>query len=164
MSMARKSTALAFVNPWLAWVPIAVSTSELMLTSAQVIGHRLWQFSDQDLSSTERNRREADLMVREKMEAAAESGQAMWLQVMGMNHALWFEAVRRGFALSTAWTALASSSSMADSARRQKRLLRAANRSAETTAALSRASAKVMQSGLQPIHSRASANARRLGR
>lgn len=162
--MARKSSALRFINPFLAWMPLATSASEMMLASAQVIGHRVWQLSDQDLRSSARNRREADLMVREKMEAAAESSQAMWMQLMGMNHALWFEAVNRGFALSTAWTALASSRGLAETAQRQQRLWRAASRSAETASALSRASAGIVHSGLKPIHSRATANARRLGR
>ncbi len=162
--MARKSSAPMFTNPFLAWMPFAARSSELMMASAQVIGHRMWQLSDQDARSGARNRREADLMVREKMEVAAESAQAMGARVMGMNHALWFDALSRGFALSSAWTSLATSRGLAESVQRQQRLFWAASRPAETASALSRASAGIMQSGLKPIHSRARANARRLSR
>ena len=59
---------------------------------------------------------------------------------------------------------LAASRTAGQAMARQAKLVRTMTQSAATNAQLSGAAARLAQRGLKPIHSRATANAKRLGR
>ena len=110
-----------------------------------------------------RDQREFTLMGQEKMEAAAESMQAMAMQALHMNQQMGMLAYRQ--MMSGAIGLLSAASTMAPfSSGQQTKLLRdtLAN-STEAMSHLSGATARLAHHGLKPIHTRARGNAKRLG-
>ena len=111
-----------------------------------------------------RDRREFALMGQEKLEAAGLSAQAIALQMMRTSMQIGAHAFKRVLAGSTNLTALAASRTAGQAMARQAKLVRTMTRSGNTVARLSGASARIAQRGLKPVHARATANARRLGK
>ncbi|MFP5404992.1 MAG: polyhydroxyalkanoate granule-associated phasin [Gammaproteobacteria bacterium] len=146
------------------WTELALKASEMMVASSQVIAHRTQRMAQAGPLPNERDQREFSLMAQEKLDAARESSQAMATQMLSSNQRLGMRAYNQMLASATAMMSLASSSTPAESAARQARLARAVARSAATGTAMSRAAARVASRGLDPIHSRATANAKRLGK
>jgi hypothetical protein len=70
--MKRSRTRYLSANPFLIWTDLAVKTSEMMLASALVIGHRTARMALAGPKPSVRDRREFTLMGQEKIEAAAE--------------------------------------------------------------------------------------------
>lgn len=119
--------------------------TELMLVVPQVMAHRLSRMNSARPSA--RDRREFQLMSSEKFAAFGESWSQMALQMLKSNQRM-----------AQAW-ALAWSSPLRITSRA------AARRSFLSTAAqMQGATLQVMASGLGPVHRRATANAKRLGR
>jgi hypothetical protein len=75
--MKRSRTRNSFTNPFLIWTGLALKTSEMMLASVQVIGHRAGRIAAPGPKPSARDRREFTLMGQERIEATAESAQAM---------------------------------------------------------------------------------------
>jgi hypothetical protein len=115
-------------------------------------------------SPSVRDQREFRLMGQEKMDAMAESAQAMALQMMTMNPIIGLSALELMMKSSGALLSLASSTSISQSLSRQAELGRVIAQSAKMNAELTHSAAKVAHHGLKPIHSRATANARRLAK
>lgn len=162
--MKRKNNQPSFLSPLAIWTELAMKTGEMMVASAQVIGHRTTRMAKAGPRPSARDRREFTLMGQEKIEAARESSQAMAARMVGVNHGLGSRAAAQMLATTSAMLALASSRSLSQSVARQAALMRVLTQSASTAAQLSHSAAAVASHGLKPIHSRAVSNARRLNK
>ncbi|WP_290648712.1 polyhydroxyalkanoate granule-associated phasin [Aquisalimonas sp.] len=162
--MTRRRTGTSFINPFLAWGDLAMKTSEMMLASGQVIGHRTGRMASAGSNPSPRDRREFTRMGQEKIEAATESAQAMGLQMMRMDPLLGPRMLKQMMAGTTAMMSLATSQTWTQFLVQQAKLSQAVAQAATTGSRMSGAAARVSQRGLKPIHSRATANAKRLGK
>lgn len=152
------------MNPFLAWGELAAKTSEMMMASAQVIQHRTGRMAAAGPTPSLRDQREFTLMGKEKIEAMAESTQAMALQMMAMNPMLGlrtFELMMKGSSL---MLSLATSTTIGQSLNHQVKLAKILAESAKTNSELSHSAMKIAHHGLKPIHSRATSNAKRLAK
>jgi hypothetical protein len=136
----------------------------MMLASAQVIHQRTGRMAAAGTKPSARDRREFVLMGQEKIEAGVESASAVAAQMMTMNRLLGAQAVKHMMAGTATVVSLAASRTAGQAMARQAKLLRTMTQSAATTARLSGVAARLAQRGLKPIHSRATANAKRLGK
>jgi methionine synthase I (cobalamin-dependent) len=162
--MKRSRKRSLFANPLLIWTDLALRTGEMLLASSRVIGHRTGRMAAAGAKPSARDRREFTLMGQEKIEAAAESAQAMAAHMVKMNPQLGARAVRQMLTGATAIMSLAASRNAGQSLARQAKLVRAMARSATTASLLSGSAARLAQRGLKPVHARATANAKRLGK
>jgi hypothetical protein len=161
--MRSASFASQYGNPFIAWTQLAWKTGELMLSSGEVIGRRMAGMALADVQPGARDRREIALMGREKVEAATESGYAMWWSLARMNQQLAALALKQMLAGTAGMMALASSRTIPESIERQTKLV--GDSVAHSTVAASRLSgstARLAQRGLTPVRSRAARNAKRL--
>jgi hypothetical protein len=161
--MKRSRTPL-FTNPFLVWTRLAWKTGEMMLASAQVIHHRTGRMAAAGATPSARDRREFALMGQEKLEAGVESAQAMAAQLMTLNPLLGARAVKHMMSGAAEVMSLAASRTAGQAMARHAKLVRTMTQSAATAAQLSGAAARLAHRGLIPIHSRATANAKRLGK
>jgi hypothetical protein len=162
----RPTTLYALVvDPFRIWSALAWKTGEMMLASAQVIGHRSNRMLSAGSSPGAGDRRELALMGQEKMAAAAESAQAMALSWMRLNEQFGAIAFQQMLTGTAAIMSLAASRTRGQSAARQAKLVRdTMTHSAVAASQLSKSVAHLAHRGLKPIHSRATGNARRLGK
>ena len=135
-----------------------------MLASAQVIHHRTGRMVAAGATPSARDRREFALMAQEKIEAGVESVSAMAAQLMTLNPLLGARAVKHMISGAAAVMSLAASRTTGQAMARHAKLVRTMTQSAATTTRLSGAAARLARRGLIPIHSRATANAKRLGK
>lgn len=147
------------------WAALAWKTGEMMLASGQVIRHRSQRLVAAGHSPSAHDRREFSLMGQEKFAAAAESSQALALSGVMMTQQLGAIAFRQMLSAATGMVTLAASRTAEQALARQSRLVRdTLSGSAAATSQLSRSAAQVANRALKPVHSRAIANARRLGK
>jgi hypothetical protein len=164
MPMKRNYLDHAYLASFMAGGDLAAKTLEMMLASAQVIGHRTGRIALAGAAPNARDRREFALMGQEKIEAGAQSAQAMATQMMAMSQPWGALAVRHMLRNSAALMSLAGSRTPGQLMARQAALARALGQSASSMAHASGTAAKLAQRGLKPIHAKATANARRLGK
>jgi hypothetical protein len=150
------------INPFLAWNELAMKTGEMMLASAQVIQHRTGRMVTAGPTPSLRDQREFTLMGQEKIEAIAESTQAMALQMMTMSPMVGLRAMDLMMKGTAAMMALATSTTIDKSLNQQAKLANILKESAKANSELSHSAAKIAHHGLKPIHSRATSNAKRL--
>jgi hypothetical protein len=162
--MKRSSPPNLFGSPFLLWVDLAMKTGEMMMASAQVIGHRTRRLAAAGSKPSARDRREFALMGQEKVEAVTKSAHGMAAHMMTMDPLLGARAVGQTLAVANAMMSLAGSRSVSQALARQARLVRTMGQSAGTASRISGSSARLAQRGLTPIHARATANAKRLGK
>jgi hypothetical protein len=139
---------------------LVMKTGELAAASAQTIHHRTQRMARAGLNSSARDRKEFLLMGQEKLEAAVESTARMATEAVALNqrlaHMMFKQMQAQAWALSgaayrtpydwmKAYTQLIQGGSLTQS--------RAVGASLVRSAA----------AGLKPVHSRARANAKRLG-
>jgi hypothetical protein len=136
----------------------------MMLASAQVIHQRTGRMAAAGTKPSARDRREFALMGQEKIEAGVESASAMAAQMITMNALLGAQAVKHMMSGAAAVMSLAASRTAVQAMARHAKLVRTMTQSAATTAQLSSVAPRLAQRGLKPIHSRATANAKRLGK
>lgn len=161
--MKRKSGRL-FGNAFHAWTDLAWKMSEMSLASAQVIAHRSTRMAAAGPLPNSRDRQEFSRMGQEKVEAATESALAIATQLTTMSGVLSARAFSHMMNANAALMSLAVSRTPGQFFVRQAKLANAVSRSATTASALSDATARLAGRGLKPIHARATANARRLGK
>jgi hypothetical protein len=161
--MARPSRPPIAALPFAVWTDVALRTSEMLIASAQVIGHRTQRIARAGHSPGLRDRREFARMGIEKVEAAGESALAMSSQMLVMNAQAWTRAWQDGIAAASAWMSYGGSCTLPQLVERQLQLAQAVSASAHSAARLSDVTANVVGKGLAPIHARATANAKRLG-
>jgi hypothetical protein len=121
---------------------LAAQAAELALAVPQVVAHRMTRMALAGPRLSPRDRKEFELMMAEKHSAFSDSWQAMTAQAVKAQHALAASFYQSMLAMS--------------------RGARPAN--ASTTAQLQRAALEVLGKGLAPVHRKAVANAKRLGR
>ncbi len=162
--MKRRAIRNRFSNPLLIWADLWLKSGELMMASAQVIGHRTARIAAAGIKPGARDRREFTRMGQEKAVAATESAAAMVAHMMTMDPFLGARAAQHMLETAGAMMALAGSRTAAQGFARHAKLVRTLGQSAGTLSQISRTSARLAQRGLKPIHARATANAKRLGR
>lgn len=160
----KRSSRRISANPFVLWTSLAFKTAEMMTASAQVIGHRTKRMATAGPTPNARDRREFSLMGQEKMEAASESVQAMAKHMTTINQQIGAQAVSQMLAGATDILSLATSRTAGQAVARQARLIRTLTRGAVSAPRLSSSAARLAQRGLKPIHSRATANAKRLAK
>ncbi|MEO8848176.1 MAG: polyhydroxyalkanoate granule-associated phasin [Casimicrobiaceae bacterium] len=150
--------------PLSAWLALGMRVAQMYASSAHVIGHRTQRMMLAGPVPSRRDRAEFARMGSEKVEAAMESSSAMAASLMTLNMQLWTRATQGSFAAATRALALAASTTPAQSRARQAALLRAISRASVTPREAALSSAKLIAKGMAPLHSRATANSRRLAR
>ncbi len=160
----RRKRATGMLNPFIAWSEVALRTAEMMTASGQVIAQRTSRLAKHPQHYTGRDYREMTRMTHEKAAAAVESGMAMAAELASLNWQL---------ASGGLWSALAAWNRTGRTAARPGSMsslyqpmdwTRTLLDLGAASSGLARDSARVASRGLRPIHSRATANARRLGR
>jgi hypothetical protein len=147
---------------WVAWSDFAWKTAETLLTSSQVIGHRVGRMTAPGAAWNASDRREFALMSQEKLEAASESALSIAAQITRANFELGLKAWQNWAAVAAAATSAATSRTTGDSILRYTRLTRAMLPLSGRTSQVIAASGRVARDALSPFHGRATANARRL--
>lgn len=121
---------------------LVVKTAELALAVPQVVAHRVARMALAGRTLSARDRKEFELMVAEKNAAFGESWNAMVAQTVLANQALAASFFKSFLAVGRGRNASAASSA----------------------AQLQRAALGVLGKGFAPVHRKAVANAKRLGR
>jgi hypothetical protein len=161
----RSSDLLLMLNPFVLWIELAFKTGEMLIASAQVIGHRTGRMASAGVIPNLRDQREFTLMGQEKVEAAAESAQAIAVRLFGLNQQIMTLAFKQMTTGATGILSLAASRSAAQSNRRQAKLMHeTVSNSTSAASQLADTVVMVADQALKPIHSRATANARRLAK
>ena len=162
--MKRNYASYSYLSLFMLWSDLATKTLEMMLASVQVIGHRTGRMALAGPVPDARDRREFALMGQEKIEAGAQSAQAMVAHMMTLGQPWGALAFRHLLQNSAAFMSLASSRTPSQLIARQAALARALGQSAISTADVSENATKLAYRGLKPIHAKATANAKRLGK
>jgi hypothetical protein len=162
--MEKDETLSLHANPFSVWTDLAVKTYEMMVASAEVIGHRTGRMAAAGPIPNASDQREFALMGQEKIEAASESARAMAEFVMTLNRQLGAQAFSQMLTGSKAMISLAASSSVGQSIERQGELVRTMTESAIAASQLPNSAGLLAHSAVTPIHSRTKANAKRLGK
>ena len=153
------------VNPFRSWSAFAWKTGEMMLASGQVIGHRSNRMLSAGHSPGASDRHEFALMGQEKLAAATEASQAMALSWLRLNQEFGAMALKQMMTATASIISMAASRTPGQSVARQTKFVRnTLTHSAVATSQLSKSAARVANRGLKPIHSRATGNAKRLGK
>jgi hypothetical protein len=126
---------------------IGTQATELMFAAPQVVAHRLGRMKAAGAGSSVRDRREFQRMSAEKVAAFGESWNQMALQMLKAN-----QQIAQAW-MSAWWFPLRILSSAAT----RQSFSRAVSQ-------MQSSALRVMRSGLGPVHRRATANAKRLGR
>ena len=162
--MKRNYPGYSHLLPLVLWSDLATKTLETMLASAQVIGYRTGRMALAGVAPSARDRREFALMGQEKIEAGAQSAQAMAAHLMSMSQPWGALAFPHLLRTSAAFVSLASSRTPSQLIARQAALARALGQSAVSMADVSKSATKLAHRGLKPIHAKATANAKRLAK
>jgi hypothetical protein len=151
-----------YVAPFLLWHALGAKTVEMMLASAQVITHRTGRMASAGFSPSSTNRQELALMAQEKFDAGARSMLAMTTHLVSLSPLLGVRLFTHMLRTSTAMMSLANSRTAAQSMARQGALARTLGsaRARNLSADLGR----LVAHGVKPFHTRAVANAKRLGK
>ncbi len=155
----------AFGNPFFIWTELAMRNTEMMLASAQVIGHRVQLMAAAGHNPSVSDQREMSLMVNEKTAAVAESTMAMASGMAKMNFQFAMQALMQMSRMWAGMFAIGMSRTPAHSLETQTNLLTGNfARSVAASSRLSESTAELAHKALKPIHRRATANAKRLGK
>jgi len=144
--MERNKTLSLCANPFSVWTDLALNTCEMMVASAEVIGHRAGLMAVSGPIPNVSDQREFALMGQEKIDAAAESARAMAEFVMTMNCQIGAQA----FSQMLTGFSLAASSSIGQSLERQGDLVRTMTDSAITASQLPNSAGLLAQSAVRP--------------
>lgn len=162
--MKRHSPVYSPFMPLFLWSTLAAKTIEMMWASAQVIAHRTSRMAMAGHSPNARDRREFALMGQEKLEAATKSAQVMAAHLLAMGLPWGATASRDWFRSYAALISFANSRTMSQLMARQTALAQALGRSVLGMANATTGATRLTHRGLKPIHAKAVANAKRLGK
>jgi len=160
----NRNTRSPLGNPFLAWADLAWKIGETSMASAQVIAHRTTRMAVAGPMPNASDCHEFAQMGQEKYEAAAESAQAFTAHLTTMNLKFGARVFRQLVTGTAALMSLASSRNVGQFVARQASLTQTLSRSTITALELSDSTAILARRSLKPIHARATANARRLGK
>ena len=159
-----KHSITRYWNPVLAWSELAWKMTEMSIASASVVGHRTSRMAKAGPVPSARDRGELARMGSEKIVAGIESAIALGRHgtATQMNHS----ARTLGLMLqsTTALMSLYDSQNRGQFFARQAKLTRTLMQLTGSAVDLSNSTARLAIQGLVPIHSRAVANAKRLGK
>jgi len=163
--MTQMSPFNLVANPFLAWSTLVLASSQMMLTSAQVIGQRITRMLLAGDTPTRGDQRELTLMSEEKVAAAVESAQVMTQGMFKLGQDLAVMAGKQMLAGVPLMMSIATSTTPGQSAARQANFARAglAN-AAQANSHIASSVPRIAHKGLAPIHSKASANRKRLAK
>jgi len=159
--MTTSHSSLRFFNPLMLWADVALTTSEMLVSSNSVIRIRTLRMAEHGMLPDASDMREMRLMSDEKLAAAGESGSAIASQLHA-THANLVQGAEQWLLSASALMALATSATPAQAVRRSEAFVNATTRAAATITRLSSAGARITRRGLKPIHAKATSNARRL--
>lgn len=163
--MQSQHRPLNFINSFTIWTELTLKTVEMMTASAQVISHRTARIVNAGLIPATSDRREFRLMGNEKMEALADSLQAVGWQYLVSQQQLAVHLFRQWMTTAGNFRAIWSGPSIIHSSWPYFALMRECMASTHIlNGHLNEATATLMHKGLMPIHSRVTANAKRLSR
>jgi hypothetical protein len=163
--MNASRTMTLFLNPFLMWSRLVWKAGEMSVAAAQVVGHRTTRLAQSGPVPSAQDRQEFALMGREKAEAVMESAQAAGLRLLMLNQQCMALAFKQMTSVPVALLAIAGSRSPAESLQRQSKLVRdMMTDTVMATSKLSGSTAQVARRALKPVHTRVSANVRRLGK
>lgn len=158
----KRSSRGMFGNPFLVWTDLAWKFGQMTLASVQVVAHRTTRMAGAGPLPNARDREEFTRMGLEKVDAATESAHAMAAHWTTMNLKLGASAFRYLMTGSAAFASLAASRDVGQFVARQAKFVETVSRASVTAHEWSDSTARLAGRGLQPIHARATANARRL--
>jgi hypothetical protein len=147
-------------NPFGLWTDLMFATGEMMLASAEVIGHRTGRMSTAQLPLSAKDQKEFTLMVQEKAEAGQEA--ALALAEQAARAATEMAMAVPAQMMEAAW-GLASSRTVPQFLEAQMKLHQALVEPL-TGQDLAHAAVRAGHAAVKPYHRRATANARRLSR
>ena len=162
--MKRRDLGDSYFDSFKLWNDLAMKTAEMLLASARVIGHRSERLALAGPAPNKSDRREFALMGREKFEASSQSARATSLHLLLENQAASAQAFNNMLRSTSAYLSLANSRTPRQLFARQAALALALGRSVVSLADVSDSAAKLAHRGLKPIHAKATANAKRLGK
>jgi hypothetical protein len=136
----------------------------MSIASAQVIAHRTSRLAAAGPLPNASDRQEFTRMGQEKFEAATASVHAIAAHAVAMNLEFGASMFRLMVTGTAAFVSLAGSRTVEEFNTRYTKLAETLSHSAQTTAELYRSATQLARRGLKPIHARATANARRLGK
>jgi predicted metal-binding membrane protein len=159
-----KRSVNRYWNPVLAWSELVWKMTEMSIASASVVGHRTSRMAKAGPVPNARDRSELARMGSEKIAAGIESAVALGRHgtATQMNHS----ARTLGLMLqsATALMSLYGSQNGGQFFARQAKLTKTLTKLAGSSVDLSDSMARLATRGLAPVHSRAVANAKRLGK
>jgi len=160
-----KPTPVAFLNPFVIWSQLAWKSTEMLFSSAQVIQHRTKAIAAAGHRPSAGDRRELNRMWQEKLAAAGESAFWTGAELAKMNVEIGTRVVQEVVRLTLGMWGIALSKGAAQRLLRQQSMLSgSAARSLAHAVRLSESSGKLAHRALEPVHRRATRNAKRLGR
>ncbi len=143
----------------------ALKTGEMSVAAGRTIAYRLAMMGEALGDPFAWSDPEFTLMGREKLEAAAEAGVAVYGGLGAFHEGWWLWSTKQAEAMVEAWTALLQPPTPTGLAEAQRRFVNASIDAANGAAAgFAVAASRLGGLGLAPIHKAASANARRLAR
>jgi hypothetical protein len=151
-------------NPALLWADLAMKATEMMVSSAEVIGNRVDQMARAGANPSPRDMREMVLMGSEKVKAATDSGIAVAARLQSQNMQIFTRAWQQWLTSLGAMAALTSSRTFGEVLSRQNTLFNALSRSNRTHAEISSNTARLAHAAMKPVHAASTANAKRLRR
>jgi methionyl-tRNA synthetase len=151
-------------DPMALWMNLGTRTNEMLVASAQVIGHRTARMAQASPIPSEPDQREFALMGQEKIEAATAAAQAMAAHMMASNPEFGIQAFSQMMTGMSDWMSLGASRTPHELIERQAKLMRTLTDAVLSTSQLAVPAARIAEAGLSPIHAKATANARRLSR
>jgi len=162
--LKRRSIVYPSFTPFMLWSDLATKAAEMMWASAEVIAHRTSRMAMAGHSPNARDRREFALMGQEKLEAGVKSMQAMGMHMLSASEPWAATAYRDSLRNYAALVSLASSRTAGQAIARQAALAHALGQSAVGMANAATSATRLAHRGLKPIHAKAVANAKRLGK
>jgi len=160
----KRNTYANLYDPFLAWTDVACKVGEMSMASAQVIAHRTTRMATAGPMPNRRDRREFTRMGQEKIDASTDSASAIATHLTTMNLKLGMRTFRQAVSGTTALMSLAASRNIGEFVGHQAKLAETLSQSATIASELSNSTAQLARRGLKPIHVRAIANAKRLGK
>jgi hypothetical protein len=151
-------------NPAMLWADLAMKATEMMVSSAEVIGNRVDQITRAGANPSPRDIREIALMGSEKVKAATESNLAVAMRMQSQNLQIFTRAWQQWLTSLGAMAALTTSRSFGEALTRQNSLFNALSRSGRTHSQISSDTARLAHAALKPVHAASTANAKRLRR
>ena len=161
--MNQTKSFTMFSAPALAWTNFALTSAQMLVTSAQVIGHRTSRLMLAGATPNPVDQREFSMMSEEKTAAALKSAQAMAQGMFKLGQQLAVMTGRQMMAGVPMMMSLAASATPQQSISRQADLARTGLANAtETTHQIAASIPRIASKGLKPINAKATANRKRL--